>query len=85
MQCIYRNGHGWKGFQVQHIYEKVASGKASKGNVFTEMVADGRGSKHNIFTEKSWMERLPSTTYLQKRAKGPRWDWVSPDTFQLGQ
>ena len=25
------------------------------------------------------MERLPSMTYLQKRTKGPRWDWVSPD------
>ena len=25
------------------------------------------------------MERLPSMMWLQKRAKGPRWDWVSPD------
>ena len=25
------------------------------------------------------METLPSATYLQKRAKGLRWDWVSPD------
>ena len=40
------------------------------------MVVDGRTSKRNIFTEKSWMERLPSATYLQK---GPRWDWVSSD------
>ena len=62
-----------------NIYEKVASGSASKGDVFTKMVADGRGSKHDIFTEKSQMEVLPSVTYLHKRAKGPRWDWVSPD------
>ena len=66
---------------MQHIYKKVASGNTSKGDVFTEMVTDGRGSKRDIFTEKSWMEMLPSTTYLQKRAKGLRWDWVSPDTF----
>ena len=48
--------------------------------VFTDMVTDGRASKGNIFTEKSQMERLPSMTYLQKGDKGPRWDWVSPDT-----
>ena len=76
---IYRNGHGWKGFQAQHIYKKVADGSASKGNIFTKMVVDGRGSKHDIFTEKLWMEVLSSMTYLQKRANGPRWDWVSPD------
>ena len=56
-------------------------GNTSKGNVFTEMVMDGRGSKHDIFTEKSQMERLLSVTYLQKRAKGLRWDWVSPDIY----
>ena len=68
-----------RGSKHENIYEKVANGNASKGDVFTKMVADGRGSKCNIFTEKSQMEVLPSTTYLQKRAKGLRWDWVSPD------
>ena len=57
--------------------------KCFKGNVFKEMVVDGRGSKCDIFTEKLQMERLPSMTYLQKRAKGPRWDWVSPDSLWM--
>ena len=84
-----------RGSKCGNIYKKVADGSASKGDVFTKMVADGRGSKCNIFTkmvtdgrvskcdiftEKSQMEVLPSVTYLQKRAKGPRWDWVSPDS-----
>ena len=49
--------------------EMVMDGRASKGDIFTEMVMDRRASKGNVFTEKSWMERLPSTTYLQKGAK----------------
>ena len=56
-------------------------GKASKGNVFTDKVADRRAFKGDIFTERLWMKRLPSaTTYLQKGAEGPRWDWVLPDS-----
>ena len=70
---------------MQHIYKKVANGNASKGDVFTKMVVDEKGSKRDIFTEKSQMEMLPSTTYLQKRAKGPRWDWVSPDTMEVAE
>ena len=66
---IYRNNCRWKGFYGQHFYRKVANGKASKGDIFTEMVADGRTSKCDIFTEKSRMERLPSATYSQKKAK----------------
>ena len=31
-----QRSHRWKGFQGQCIYRKVADGKASKGNVFTE-------------------------------------------------
>ena len=81
MWHIYRNGHRWKGFQVWHIYKKVANGNTSKGDVFTKMVTDGRDSKHDIFIEKLLMETLPSMTYLQKRAKGLRWDWVSPDRY----
>ena len=69
------------GSKCGNIYEKVADGSASKGDIFTKMVVDGRGSKHDIFTEKSQMEVLPSVTYLQKRAKGPRCDWVSPDIY----
>ena len=69
------------GSKCGNIYQKVANGSASKGDIFTKMVADGRGSKCNIFTEKSQMEVLPSATYLQKRAKGLRWDWVSPDIY----
>ena len=71
-------------------------GNTSKHDIFAEMVTDGRASKCDIFTEKSpmemlpratylqkllQMEGLPSTTYLQKGAKGPRWNWVSPDRF----
>ena len=67
-----------RGSKCENIYKKVTDGGASKGDIFTEMVMDGKGSKHNIFAKKSWMEVLPSATYLQKRAKGLRWDWVSP-------
>ena len=70
-----------RGSKCRNIYKKVADGSASKGNVFTKMVVDGRGSKHDIFIEKLQMEVLPSATYLQKRAKGLRWDWVSPDIY----
>ena len=50
--------------------------------VISEKVADGNASKHNVITEKLQIEMLPSTMWLQKRAKGPRWDWVFPDTLQ---
>ena len=59
-----------RGSKRENIYEKVADGNASKGDIFTKMVADGRGSKRDIFTEKSWMEVLPSATYLQKGPRG---------------
>ena len=56
----------------------VADGRASKGNVFTEMVADGRASEGNVFTKKVMDGKASQCDLFAERAKGPRWDWVSP-------